>query len=319
MTNTQQQPENAEEQRQWLIEYKKSTGLSWSVLAVKTGIPQGTISQFGGKNGYNGDLTGLALKIQRYRDKLVTHHAIRKMVTQAPEYFSTPTSEELTNLLHYAQLGKMAAAAMGAGMSKTSTAKHYQQCYSNVWLATMKPTTATPNTMLVEVLRALGQREATGTPQKLSNEVVAKLKDTNGLLIVDECQHLTTPSFEEIRSWHDQTGIGIALLGNYSMMSRIEGTSRSSDFAQIFSRLGLKKILNTPLPSDALALADAWGFDDEAIRKFIVEISQQPGALRSVTHMIELASMFAAGAKAPLDVSFLKDAWAQLSTRSVMS
>jgi DNA transposition AAA+ family ATPase len=306
------------EQREWLKEHKASNGLSWNVLAARTGIPTGTLSQFGGKNGYAGDESRLAEKIDRYRANLLSQRQIRALVKKAPGYFSTQTSEELINLMTLARLGKIVVAAMGAGTGKTMAAEHFRDCYENVWLATFDPSSAGPNTMCVEVLRALGVRDATGSPQKLSRMVIDRVTDTRGLLLLDECQHLKTSSFDLARSWYDRTGIGIAFFGNYSMMERIEGEKRSTEFAQIYSRLGLQKALNLPLKSDAETLSDAWGIDNIDMRNFIVDVSQKPGGLRGVTNMLELASMFAEGDGRPIDVSYLKEAWSQVAPRQVL-
>lgn len=313
MTN-EQIHQNIETQREWLIEHKKTTGHSWSVLAQQTGVASGTLSQFGSDRGYAGDESKIADQIALYRAKLESHRVIKDKVMEAPSYFSTPTSEHLMNLLSYVQLGRMAAAAMGAGTGKTQTAKHFQQCFPKVIITTISPTSSTPGTMVSEVLRALGEKNARGMTHKRAALAKDMIRAKCDVLIMDECQHLSTESFEEIRSWHDETGVGIALFGNYSMMARIEGRSRSSDFAQIFSRIGLKHTLNLPLRADAMALADAWEFEDDKMRDYIFTISQKPGGLRGVTQMIEVASMFAKGEDAELDVNFLKEAWGQLST-----
>lgn len=306
--------QNIEAQREWLMAYKKNTNQPWSHLAQQIGIAQGTISQFGSSKGYAGDEEKIATAISRFRAKLENQKIHQSQLVEIPTYFETPTSSILMNIFSFAQLGNITAAAMGAGLGKTETAHHYKETYGSTYIVTISPSSATPSTMIAETLREFGVMNPKGTTHKRASLVKDMMAEKASLVVFDECQHLSTESFEEIRSWHDKTRVGIAFLGNYSMMARIEGRGRSSDFAQIFSRLGLKHSQNVPERGDALALADAWGFDDPNMREFIFQVSQKPGGLRGVTHMIQLASMFVRGEKSEMTINSLKEAWAQLSS-----
>jgi hypothetical protein len=189
MNDPTNQPIDIEEMRQWLITHKQTTGLSWSELAKRTGVAAGTISQFGSERGYAGDETRVAETIYRYRQHLPRNSKSRQGA-EAPGYFDTETSKYLAYMLNYAQGGRIAVAALGAGLGKTTTAEHYAACYPNVFLSTMTPSTAGVNNMQIEILEALGERDAVGTPQKLTRRIKERLKDRNALLIIDEAQHL---------------------------------------------------------------------------------------------------------------------------------
>jgi DNA transposition AAA+ family ATPase len=139
----------------------------------------------------------------------------------------------------------------------------------------------------------------------------------NPLLIIDEAQHLTVKSIEEIRSWHDATGIGIALFGNESVQQQLDGGMRSAAFAQIFSRVSLKIVRSFPLAADVDAMLEAWDVHDDKVRDEMHRIAQVPGALRGATFALELAHMLASGQGETLDLRHVQDAWAQLSSRTV--
>jgi DNA transposition AAA+ family ATPase len=117
--------------------------------------------------------------------------------------------------------------------------------------------------------------------QQLSRRIRDRIRNTNGLLIFDEAQHLLDRAIDEIRSWHDDTGIGIAFLGNETVLARIEGGHRRAAFAQLYSRIGMRLIQNLPLTEDARALAEAWDVHEAKQIEFIVKKSQQPGGLRT--------------------------------------
>lgn len=307
-----------EEQRKWLINHRASTGLSWSELAKRIDMKQGTISQFGSVKGYAGDERRLAEKVYRYRQLLDEQAKIEVEAPELPDFFDTPTSDKITTMLGWAQRGRIVVVATGAGLGKTKTALMYGACYPNVFIATMSPSTAGVNNMQIEVLDALGERDAVGTPQKLSRRIRERVKNmSKPLIVIDESQHLSEKAIEEIRSWHDATGVGIALLGNIKVMQQLEGGTRSAAFAQLYSRVSMRLIQPLPMIEDADALAKAWNLQDEAATNFLRRIVRMPGGLRGGTMALELASMMAAANKTHVDKDYLEAAWSQLSQRAI--
>ena len=311
-------PIDIEEQRNWLIDHRKATGASWAEVAKRTAIPQGTLSQFGSERGYGGNEQSVADRIFRYRQQIATQAQLAVEAPVVPGYFETETSRNLITLLTWGQRGRIVVAAMGPGTSKTTTARHFAACSANVFLATMAPATAGVNTMQIEVLDALGERDAAGTPQKLSQRIRQRVRDlANPLIMIDEAQHLSEKAIEEIRSWHDATGVGIALLGNIGVMQRLEGGSRKAAFAQLYSRIGMRIVRPVPLKGDCDCLAEAWNVHGEKEIAFIRRVGQQPGGLRGATMALEIGSMIATSERTVLAVDHLQDAWAQLSSRLV--
>lgn len=318
MNDPSHQPLDVDEQRAWLIDHKAATSASWSELAKRLDIPSGTLSQFGSPQGYRGDEGRLAGKVFQYRQLLASQADIEIEAPVVPGYFMTNTGQQLIQLLRWSQRGRVVVAALGPGNSKTSTAKHFAACYPNVFIATMTPSTAGVNTMQVEVLDALGERNAVGTPQRLSRQIKERVRDmANPVILIDEAQHLTEKAIEEIRSWHDNTGVGIALFGNESVIQRLEGGNRRAAFAQLYSRVSLRVVRSVPLQGDVDKMAEAWGIHDEKTTLYLRKISMLPGGLRNGTMALELASMTAASEGRAVAPEHLQDAWAMLSSRAV--
>lgn len=319
MNDPKDQPIDIDEQRKWLEEYKRDTGLSWQQLATRlgTGINKSTLGLFVTGN-YAGRLEPLAEAVFRFRQTLVAQAALRAEGPEIPGYFETETSSQLIRLLQYAQRGRVTVGALGAGIAKTTTAAYFKACNSNVYLVTIFPSTSGIYGMLKTVLKALGVPNASGSPEVLSTMVMDRVRNlANPLLIFDEAQHLTVRAIEEIRGWYDVTGVGIALLGNKSLLQQLEGGSRSDAFAQIYSRVSLRIVKLQPLDADIDALLDAWRIRDAKVSAEIHRIAKLPGALRNATWTLELAHMLAMGGKEELAVNHVQDAWAQLSSRSV--
>lgn len=318
MNDPKDQPIDVEEQRAWLIEHKAETGSSWGQLARRLGLKMGTLSQFGSANGYGGKEQPLAEAVFRFRQTLTAQAALKVEAPELPGFYETETSSKIVNLLHWGQRGRLVVAAMGPGTGKTITAEHFKACNANVFLATISPSCAGVFNMQHRVLKALGDLDAVGSTQALSHRVELKVRNlVNPLLILDEAQHLTERAIEEIRSWHDNTGLGIALLGNESVLHRLEGGSRSIGMAQIFSRISLKLVRSYPLRTDIEAMLDAWGITDPDIEALIHKIGKLPGGMRGATFTLELAKMIARSEHGEITVGHVHDAWAQLSSKPV--
>lgn len=317
MNSPKDQPIDEQEQRAWIEEHRSDTKLSWRQLASRLqGINHTSLSLWV-KSNYNGPGARFAEAIYRYRQTLISQAALKSDRPEAPTFFETETSKDLCSLLNQAQGGRIVYAALGAGLGKTKAARHFQECNSNVFLVTVAPSTAGLFNLQKEVLFALGFKTARGSTQTLSRQIKDHVRNLpNALLILDEAQHLLVSSIEEVRSWHDETGMGIALFGNEQVQQTLDGGTRSAAFAQIFSRVGGCCVRSRPLAADVEALLEAWGVTEEKACAEVHRIAQLPGALRSATFVLELAHMVAAYEKEDLQAKHVELAWTQLSQRN---
>jgi DNA transposition AAA+ family ATPase len=200
--------------------------------------------------------------------------------------------------------------AAGAGVGKTTTAEEYKRTRPNVYLATMRPTTSGTHTMLAEIAEVMGIEERSAN--KLSRAIGRKVQGSNALLIIDEAQHLQSSALDELRSLHDAWKVGIALVGNQTVYTRLEGQGRQSSLAQLFSRVGMRLTQSKPRTEDVTTLVGAWGVSDPKMIKTLQAIAGKPGALRGVSKTLRLATMVANGGDGPLSDAHLRGAWKQL-------
>ena len=319
MNDPKDQPIAIEEQRAWLAEHKQATGLSWKQLAGRIGVNHSTLSLFVGNN-YNAPGDKIADAVFRYRQTLASQAALKGDVPEIPTYYETPTSLKLLHLLSWAQRGRIVVGALSPGLGKTIAAKHYTACNANVFMVTITPATSKLNSMMNAVMPALGRPGAVHyyRTHALSRMIVDTVKSLgNPLLIVDEAQHLDERAIEEIRSWHDAVGLGIAFLGNAGLLQTLEGGARQIARAQLFSRISLPFEAIRPQVADVEAMLDAWRIRDPKICDFVHTIAMKPGALRGATFALELAFMIASSLREDLALGHVQDAWAQLSRRPV--
>jgi DNA transposition AAA+ family ATPase len=317
MNDPSTQPIDVEEQRLWLIEHKNSTGLAWKQLGGRLGVNPTSLSLWAGGN-YNAPGSKFAEAVFRHRQMLASQASIKVDLPDIPNYFETETSQRLIYLLSWAQRGRMAAAAMSPGLGKTITAEHYKACNSNVFIITVQPATSSVLGMMSAVARAIGITHPFSRKHDVSHLIAKALGSMgNPLLIVDEAQHAKFETLDQLRSWHDAVGVGVALLGNAGLLQTLEGQSRSVSHAQLFSRISFKLSRLHPLAEDIEAMLEAWRITDPKVSEFVKAIAGKPGGLRGATFTLELAHMIAASTGEDLAVTHLQDAWTQLSTRPV--
>ncbi|MEL7681096.1 AAA family ATPase [Citromicrobium bathyomarinum] len=306
-----------EKERQWLIAHKTELGCSWPAMASRLDakIKHNTLSVWiGGK--YQGPDDRFVEAIRRYRHSLTSRARIEVNLPTAPHFYETEVSKRLTAMLEWAKRGRIVYAALGAGLGKTRTGKRFQELNSNVFVIAVAPSCSGINSLQKEVLDAFGIKVQTGTSQILSRRIVDFIDGApDCLLLFDEAQHLTPKAIEEIRSWHDKTGVGIALFGNEQVQQTLDGGARSAAFAQIFSRVAMSLTRSKPFDADIEAMLDGWSIEDDDVRKEVTRIAKLPGALRGATHVLEVAHMLALVDETALTLRHVQDAWAQLSKR----
>lgn len=288
------------------------SGISQKKIANEAGISTTTLSQWlGGK--YQGDTQAIDTKMRAWLRSKSQQATEARRLPDAPDWLATATAKSVLASLSYAQMAAdIAIIYGGAGVGKTCTAKHYRVTNPNVWIATMTPSTASVATCLERVALAIGIEANFQGAARLEAEIIGRVADTGGLLIVDEAQHLGTGALEAVRSLHDAATIGVALMGNEQVYSQMSGGgARQAHFAQLFSRIGRRVRLNKPQKNDVELILDAWNVPSDG-RQICAKIALQHGALRYLTKTLRFASMMSAGEGTALTKDHIKAAWASL-------
>ena len=271
-------------------------GLSQAAAAQQIGISDATLSQWL-RDKYPGDREAVAKKVSRWLDARTARAELEKRLPPAPEWVETKASRRVIGALGYAQFAADFAVVYGAaGSGKTAAARRYAATRPNVWMATITAGSRTIGPCLERVAHAIGMRHMPYRIWRSESALVDRLRNTRGLVIVDEAQHLDVRSLEALRGLHDAAEIGFALLGSEVVYARLTGGGRSAAFAQLWSRIGRRVHLGRTDPADAEAIAIAFGVEDKAARRAVRNMTNQPGALRAVVKTLRLASLLAAGA-----------------------
>jgi DNA transposition AAA+ family ATPase len=286
-------------------------GLSVAEAAKRAGIAYSTLAAFlTGK--YTGDNARVAQQAELWLRTLEEETIARAALPVLPTFVPTPSAAAFLDVLGHAQyVPDLVVITGGAGVGKTSACLEYQRTHPNVWLLTGEPSCASSHAMLEYLCEIIGINE--NAPSRRSRAIVRRVTGSNGLIIVDEAQHLTSQALDQLRTLHDKGGIGLALVGNEEVYTRLDGGARKAQFAQLFSRVGMRIQRVRPLARDVDALLDAAAIAGAAERKLLRAVAAKPGALRGMAKTLRVAHMLAAQDGGTIAERHLTDAWARLS------
>jgi len=283
-------------------------GLTRARIAAECGVPEGTFGPWLNAK-YAGDNASIAAKAAKWLELREVRKARAHEEIRAPGFQGTRTAEAILTTLDHAQLfGDLVLIAAKPGSGKTMACEEHQRQRPRVHLATMRPSTRGVNTALVEVLAAMGEPEARGTPQVLSRRIISRVKEPGALIILDEAQHLSVQAVEELRAIHDATKVGIAFVGD----ERLTAVFDARDYSQLRRRIGMRAKAPKSLDADAEMLARAWGVADATEIKFLRAVAQKPGGLGGVTKILLAATRLAVAEQTPRNLGHLRAAWEHL-------
>lgn len=278
---------------------------------IGTGVSAATLSQW--LNGsYAGDNSKIEARVATWWENYQERRS-RAGLPDAPDWVETPTAARIVAGLRYAQLAQDMVVIYGpAGVSKTETCKHYVTQAPSVHHVTMTPATTGVLSCLEEIAIAVGLRDWQRSAAGLQRLIVDRIRNTHGLLIIDEAQHLSIQALDQIRSLHDRCLIGVALVGNETVYTRMTGGSRAPYLDRLFSRIGKRVALKGASDADIDALLKAWKITDTSCRAQVREIARRPGALRVLTKVLRLAASFAHAQEQPVCCDHVRAAWRDL-------
>lgn len=156
------------------------------------------------------------------------------------------------------------AAFVGTG--KTFAIKHYAASHPNTYVLEATPT-MTPQSLTKQLARMVVGLEK-GSIADRFDQVVASLKNTDSLIIVDEAETLTPNQLHTIRRIRDLANIGIVLTGTEYLTGLIKPDH--GQFDQIRSRtLFWPETVRCITPADAAALVQS-AFGAEEVSEEVI-------------------------------------------------
>lgn len=280
-----------------------------SQIAKEISVSPATLSQII-NNKYQADPSKIVEKLEKW---LRLRDSRKTTPSQNPGFVMTTTAQQITNDLTYAQVTESIVVIYGAsGVGKSETLCEYQKQNNNVWMVTASPSRSSLTECLYEIAMELGMDQAPRRKGPLARVIRQRLKGTEGLIIIDEADHLDYPTLEELRILQEETGVGMVLVGNNKVYTQLTGGRRNEDFARLFSRIAKKRGIHKTKQADVRAIAQAWNVLGETENSLMFQISERPGGLRLLSKTLKLAAMYAKGGQ--ITEKGLRTAFAELET-----
>ena len=291
---------------------KQAEGISQSDIAKQIGITSGALSAYL-NNKYSGNVENIETAIQNW---LSNRQKKEKLFVEAPHFIEIPTAKKVFSALDMARILPTMVTVYGAsGVGKTKACQEYKKHNQNVWMITASPARATLSSILYELALELGINDAPRRKDRLSRLITKKIKGTQGLVIIDESDHLPYDALEEIRIIQEEAEVGFALIGNDKVYTRIQGgVNQAHEYARLWSRIGNNCGLKASTKGDIKAIATAWGLDvtDNDLMTVLYDIGGKAGGLRALTQYLRLAGMTAKGQGTVITLELILQAQAQM-------
>lgn len=285
----------------------ESKTITASQLAKEISVSSATLSQVL-KGKYAADPSAVIEKLKKWLrlrdDRLATPNI-------NPGFVMTETARLIINDLTYAQVTESIVVIFGAsGVGKSETLRQYQRENNNVWMVTASPSRSTLTECLYELAMELGLDDAPRRKGPLSRVLRSRLRNSEGLVIIDEADHLDYPTLEELRILQEETNIGMVFVGNNKVYTQLTGGRRNEDFARLFSRIAKKRGLHKTRQNDVRAVAKAWQIHNDKELNLMMQISDRPGGLRLLSKTLKLSAMYAQNK--PITEQLLRKAFNEL-------
>ena len=305
------EPENL---RQIVRDHAAVNSTSYRAIAAAAEVGESTLTAWL-KGKYKGNNENIERSVRIWLKSQQTFATAKAELPDELGFVHTRTAKNFLTTLEFAQaMPDVVVITGGAGVGKTSACLQYKATHPNVWHLTAEPSVSSSYHMM-EYLR-----ETVGLPEmasyRVSRAIMLKVRQSQGLIIVDEAQHLTTQALDQLRSVHDRSHVGLALVGNEDVWRRLDGGGRKAEFAQLFSRVGMRVTASRPTKKDVEEMMDAAGIVDDKQRATLKTIAGRPGALRYMTKVLRVARRLASGDKTELTEAHIMAAWNRLEDRT---
>ena len=266
-----------DEARELVLNYKNKTGKSQTLIATELGVSGAQLSSF---------LSGTYKAPHTIIPKISSLMSVsekKAIAPREPAFVETKVSKAVMNAISYSHIqGKIAVVYGDAGVGKTMAINQYCKENNLAIKITISPSYASMSGVNELIADKLGVRERVS--RKIYAEIIAKLKDSGRVIIIDEAQHLTVRTLNHLRCMADESGVGITLVGNDEVYTKLKGSGRA-DFAQLFSRIGMRKqvLTNTLSKEDILSVFGM--IDDEAAQDILFKIARTNYGLRGAVNV----------------------------------
>ena len=200
----------------------------------------------------------------------------------------TPTAADILRVVELSRRLRCIGSVLGApGVGKTTTLTWYAESDPGVHYCVMNPAQSALTAMLSRVGGALGIAAPYRSAQLHERICAWARRNERQALLIDEAQHLSNRSLDELRCIHDETGLALVFAGNENLRNRFNDCA--AGFGQFTSRIGPRVELRGAAAADAGALARHCGAQEPKAVAFLEKRIRARAGLRQVANLLALA------------------------------
>lgn len=227
-----------------LKSFLDESGKSASAVAKGIGYSASALSQWLNFT-YKGDIKKFEAAVENWLGRQLERQ--QRSVAQVSEFIHTSIAQKVFEVAEYCMIENEIGVVYGpAGLGKTWAVKEFQRKNpSSILIEADLGYTA--KVLFCELHKAVGL-DGHGSIHAMFDDIVAKLKGTDRMLIVDEAEHLPYRALELLRRVYDKAGVGILLIGMPLLIGNLRG--KRGEYAQLYSRVGVKGALIALDPTD---------------------------------------------------------------------
>jgi len=227
--------------------------LSITAVARGIGLSTATISQWL-NHKYCGDVKKVEEAVRKFLTLQEERKARKETSLRDPGFIKTSVAGKVFEVASICHVdGDIGVVCGDSGLGKTTAVKQFAAEHAGVILLEAD-LGYTARVLFKELHKVLGL-DGIGSLHAMFEEVVTRLRGTGRLIIVDEAEHLPYRALEMLRRLYDRAGVGVVLVGMQRLLGNLRGLK--GDYAQLYSRVGVKAVLSVLRPSDVEEIVHA--------------------------------------------------------------
>lgn len=255
---------------------------------------------------YIGDLP----KLERDITTLLRREEDYEFVTRPRVFCNTLPAKLVWEVLQFCDKGCEMGLVVGpAGIGKTQTCNEYKRVNTKTVLVTADIATRSVGSILRMIAKRVGGTpHGVGSNSALLHAIIAKMRHSRRLIIIDEAHFLTWEAFEVVRKVHDCAETGIVYVGMERTYDQMRGLdNKAMLYDQIYSRISIKRNDIRIEREDVKTISDSIhpGLGKECI-DYLFKKAQGKGKFRTVQKLLQVAETMRVELKRPIDVEVLK-------------
>lgn len=228
---------------------------------------------------------------------------------QDASFIETSIARRIWEVLDHCQESHDMGLIIGSsGLGKTKALQEYKRRNWDTIIVTASIVTRSKGAILYLVAKQLTSLTPEKSNYALMNAIIDELKEKPRLLVFDDSHFFNWELFETARTIYDDSGAGIAFLGQQSLYDHMIRSKKDFLWDQLTSRIGLHYELEGVTDQDVqLVCKGIYPNLDGRCLDYLYKRARGPGKLRTAVKILKKAVQVHIREGIALDIALLED------------